>query len=113
MGVTTQKRITVTLEDDQYVGLEEVAADSGKTVAEAARDAINHYLLGEHWKETIGKAARDAIGKGKTNEQVLQLVRSRFPHAQTTPASVAWYRSQMRKEDPRVMTDAQARHKVG
>lgn len=113
MGVTTQKRITVTLEDDQYVGLEEVAADSGKTVAEAARDAINHYLLGEHWKETIGKAARDAISKYKTNDQVLTIVRAKFPHAQTTPASVAWYRSQMRKEDPRVMTDAQARHKAG
>lgn len=113
MGVTTQKRITVTLEDDQYVGLEEVAADSGKTVAEAARDAINHYLLGEHWKETIGKLAEKAIGDGKTNEQVLQLVRSKFPHAQTTPASIAWYRSQMRKKDPRVPTDAQARHKAG
>lgn len=113
MGVTTQKRITVTLEDDQYVGLEEVAADTGKSLAEAARDAINHYLLGEHWRETIGKAAREAIARGKTNAQVLDLVRAKFPHAQTTPASVAWYRSQMRRTDPRVPTDSQVRHKAG
>lgn len=105
-----QKRITVTLEEDQYVGLEEVAADTGRSLSEAARDAINHYLLGEHWRDTIGKVAREAIGKGRTNEEVLDLVRARFPHARTTPASVAWYRSQMRREDPGVPTDAQARH---
>ncbi len=105
-----QKRITVTLEEDQYVGLEEVAADTGKSLSDAARDAINHYLLGEHWKLTIGEVARRAIAAGKTNAEALELVRSKFPHAQTTAASVAWYRSQMRKEDPQVPTDVQARH---
>lgn len=108
-----QKRITVTLEEDQYVGLEEVAADTGKSLSEAARDAINHYLLGEHWKDTIGKVATDAIADGRTNAEVLDLVRARFPHARTTPSSVAWYRSQMRRDDPSVPTDAQARHERG
>ena len=110
---STQKRITVTLEEDQYVGLEEVAADTGKSLSDAARDAINHYLLGEHWRETIGELARRCIGDGMTNAEALEKVRQRFPHARTTPASVAWYRSQMRREDPHVPTDAQARHDRG
>lgn len=110
---STQKRITVTLEEDQYVGLEEVAADTGKSLSDAARDAINHYLLGEHWKGTIGELARRCIGDGMTNSEALEAVRERFPHARTTPASVAWYRSQMRREDPHVPTDAQARHDRG
>ena len=110
---SNQKRITVTLEEDQYVGLEEVAADTGKSLSEAARDAVNHYLLGEHWKDTIGKAANQAIKDGKTNAEVLDLVRKRFPHAKTTPASIAWYRSQLRARDPEVFTDAQARHESG
>jgi metal-responsive CopG/Arc/MetJ family transcriptional regulator len=107
---SNQKRITVTLEEDQYVGLEEVAADTGKSLSDAARDAINHYLLGEHWKATIGEVAREAIRAGKTNADVLEMVRAKFPHARTTLASIAWYRSQMRREDPEVFTDAQARH---
>lgn len=108
-----QKRITVTLEEDQYVGLEEVAADTGKSLSEAARDAINHYLLGEHWKDTIGEVAERAIREGKTNAEALELVRSRFPHARTTPASIAWYRSRLRRDDPKVPTDVQARHARG
>lgn len=108
-----QKRITVTLEEDQYVGLEEVAADTGKSLSDAARDAINHYLLGEHWKDTVGELARRSIGEGKTNAEALEIVRKRFPHAKTTPASIAWYRSQMRREDPQVPSDAQARHARG
>ncbi len=108
-----QKRITVTLEEDQYVGLEEVAADTGKSLSDAARDAINHYLLGEHWKETIGEMAKKSIRDGMTNAEALEVVRKRFPHARTTAASIAWYRSQMRKEDPHVPTDAQARHARG
>jgi hypothetical protein len=110
---SNQKRITVTLEEDQYVGLEEVAADTGKSLSDAARDAINHYLLGEHWKDTIGQLARKAIDDKMSNSEALELVRSRFPHARTTPASIAWYRSQMRKEDPQVPSDAQARHAKG
>ena len=108
-----QKRITVTLEEDQYVGLEEVAADTGKSLSDAARDAINHYLLGEHWKETIGEMAKKSISDGMTTAEALEKVRKRFPHARTTAASIAWYRSQMRKEDPHVPTDAQARHARG
>jgi hypothetical protein len=106
-------RITVTLEEDQYVGLEEVAADRGVSLSDAARLAINAYLLGEHWGATVGETAREAIRAGMTNAEALEAVRERFPHAKTTPASIAWYRSQLRREDPHVKTDAQARYDRG
>lgn len=108
-----QKRITVTLEEDQYIGLQEVADDIGKSLSEAARDAINHYLLEQHWGATIGNLARKSIGDGMTNTETLEAVRKKFPHARTTPASIAWYRSRMRRDDPDVPTDTQARHARG
>ena len=108
--MSTPKRITVTLEDDQYVGLQEVAEDAGIGLSDAARVAINHYLLNQHWGQTIGKVAKAAIRDGKTNEQTLEIVRGNFAHANTTISSISWYRSQLRKEDPNVFSDAQARH---
>lgn len=106
-------RITVTLTEDQYIGLQEVAGDAGKGLSDTARDAINHYLLTEHWGLTVGKVAEAAIEERKTNDEVLQLVREKFPHAKTSPASVAWYRSQMRKKNADIPTDAQAKHERG
>lgn len=103
------KRISVALQEDQYIGLEEVAEDMGVTLADAAREAINSYLLTEHWGQTVGKLAEAEIGKGLTNEEVLERVLAKFPHAQTSRESVAWYRSKMRKENPNVPTDREAR----
>lgn len=104
-----QKRITISMRDDQYAGLEEVAEDLGVNVSEAAREAINTFLLKEHWGQTIGKLAEAEIRNGLTNEEVLERVLSKFPHAQTTRDSIAWYRSKLRREDPEVMTDREAR----
>lgn len=103
------KRISVALQDDQYIGLEELAEDMGVTIADAAREAINSYLLTEHWGQTVGELARAEIIKGLTNEEVLEKVLATFPHAQTSRESVAWYRSKLRKDDPSVPTDREAR----
>lgn len=110
---TELKRITIAIEEDQYVGLEEVAADLGCSISEAAREAINRYLLEEHWKATVGSVARKAIADGLTNAEALEQVRERFPHARTSLKSVAWYRSRMRRDDPTVASDLQARHARG
>lgn len=106
-------RITISLRDDQYLGLEEVAEDLGMNISDAAREAINAYLLGQHWKETIGKFAEGQIIAGKSNEEVLALVLAKYPHAQTTKDSIAWYRSQLRKKNPDVVTDREARARRG
>lgn len=108
-----QKRISVSLREDQYVGLEEVAEDLGINLSDAAREAINSYLLKEHWGQTIGTLAEAKIRDGHTNDEVLASVLNRFPHAKTTRESIAWYRSRLRRENPEVVTDreAQARRK--
>jgi post-segregation antitoxin (ccd killing protein) len=107
------KRITISMREDQYAGLEEVAEDLGVNVSEAAREAINTFLLKEHYGRTIGALAEAEIRNGLTNDEVLERVLGKFPHAQTTRDSIAWYRSRLRREDPEVVTDreAQARRK--
>ena len=107
------KRITVSLRADQYAGLEEVAEDLGVNLSDAAREAINNYLLREHWGQTVGKLAEAEIRNGLTNQEVLDKVLAKFPHAQTTRDSIAWYRSKLRRDDPEVPTDREARVRRG
>ncbi|WP_246162991.1 ribbon-helix-helix protein, CopG family [Sphingorhabdus lacus] len=108
-----QKRITISLREDQYAGLEEVAEDLGVNLSDAAREAINTFLLKEHWGRTIGTLAESEIKKGMTNEEVLARVMDKFPHARTTKDSIAWYRSRLRREDPEVPTDREAKVRRG
>lgn len=49
-------------------------------------------------KKTIGDVIRAALKEGKSTAEVLDLVKKEFPDAQTSSASVAWYRSKMKKE---------------
>jgi predicted transcriptional regulator len=107
------KRITVSLREDQYAGLEEVAEDLGVNLSDAAREAINAYLLKEHWGRTVGKLAEAEIRGGLTNAEVLARVMEKFPHARTTRDSIAWYRSRLRREDPEVPTDREAQARRG
>lgn len=111
------KRISVSIREDQYLGLEEVAEDMGINLSDAAREAINAYLLGQHWQGTIGNEAEKAIRRGLTNREALELVKSKFPHAATSLDSIAWYRSRMRNsgkpDDAEVVTDREARAKRG
>jgi len=106
------RRISVSLREDQYLGLEEVAEDMGVNLSDAAREAINAFLLRQHWGGTIGQAADDAIKQGLTNREALDFVKLKFPQAATTLESIAWYRSQLRKsESANVPTDREARAK--
>jgi predicted transcriptional regulator len=107
------KRITISMREDQYAGLEEVAEDLGVNVSEAAREAINTYLLKEHWGRTVGTLAEAEIRNGLTNQEVLDKVLAKFPHARTTKDSIAWYRSRLRRDDPEVPTDREARVRRG
>ena len=46
----------------------------------------------------IGNFCRAQILLGKKNAEILELVGKQFPEAKTTPACVAWYKSDMRKK---------------
>jgi len=104
------RRLTVTLPEEYVAGLEDVADDMNTSVSEAVREAVATFLMKHYWQDTIGKTARESILSGATNEDVLKVVRKKFPDAATSMASIAWYRSSLRRESPdKVLTDRQAR----
>ena len=50
-------------------------------------------------KRGIGTAAKDALLASLTNEEALALVREEFPDANTTKASMNWYRNHLRTKE--------------
>ncbi len=104
-----EHRITVSLYDDQYLGVAEVAEDLNVSLSDAVREIVTRYLATGLWKNTIGSEAESAILAGKTNQEALEQVLKKFPDARTTLASVAWYRAKLRREGKNVPTDRKAR----
>ncbi len=104
-----EHRITVSLYQDQYLGVAEVAEDMKVSLSDAVREIVTCYLAEGRWKKTIGGVAEEAILAGKTNQEALDEVRKKFPDAATTLASVAWYRAKLRREGADVPTDMHAR----
>ncbi len=102
-------RITVSMYQDQYLGVAEVAEDMNVTLSDAVREIVTRYLAAGRWKKTIGGVAEKAILAGKTNQEALDEVRKKFSDAATSLASVAWYRAKLRREGEDVLTDWQAR----
>lgn len=49
-------------------------------------------------KQGIGTFCMDLIQKGKTNDQVLESVRAKFPDASTSASSIAWYRNKLKSD---------------
>jgi len=49
-------------------------------------------------KRGVGTVAMEAILNGASNEEALAAVRKEFPDANTTKASINWYRNKLRKD---------------
>jgi Arc/MetJ-type ribon-helix-helix transcriptional regulator len=101
-------RVTVTLPQDLVDALHDMSEDMRVSVSEAVREALNYYLLTDRWK-TVGALAEHEIKAGRSNEQVLAAVRRKFPGASTSLGSISWYRSRLRRDNPTIPTDRQAR----
>lgn len=106
------RRVTVTLPQELVDALHDMAEDARVSISEAVREALNHYLFTERWP-SIGKVAERELKAGKTNLEVVAIVRKKFPGASTSSGSVSWYRSKLRRTDPSVPTDRQAREQRG
>jgi membrane protein involved in colicin uptake len=52
----------------------------------------------------VGDLAKELIRDGKTNEQVLEAVKAKFPEAKTSMASINWYRNKLRTDGEQVPT---------
>ena len=55
-------------------------------------------------KRGVGTAAKESILGGATNEEALAAVKKEFPEAQTTMASINWYRNNLRQSGEKVQT---------
>jgi hypothetical protein len=55
-------------------------------------------------KRGIGTVIREAILANKTNDEALELVKAESPDANTSVATVSWYRNQLRKDGHKVPT---------
>ena len=109
MATVVGKRITIAFDEDHAAAMEELADELDGSFADAVRSALTHYIMLDRHAETIGETARDAIEKEKTNAQTVEIVRKRHPWSKTTLKSVSWYRSRMKSENPKILSEAQAR----
>lgn len=50
-------------------------------------------------KRGVGTVAREAIRAGKTNEEALAAVQAEFPDANSSLATISWYRNDLRKKE--------------
>ena len=105
--MTTGNRMSVTLPNDIYDALIEEAEKTGRPQSDLIRDAIVQMLDRGPWKN-IGTVAEEAIRGGSTNAEAVETVLKRFPDANTSTDSVAWYRSRLRKDGEKIPTNAQA-----
>jgi hypothetical protein len=55
-------------------------------------------------KRGVGTAATEAIMGGATNDETLAAVHKEFPEANTSIASINWYRNKMRADGKKVKT---------
>lgn len=59
-------------------------------------------------RETVGSVALNAIRDGKTNRQVVEIVKAHFPEARISGSSVNSYRSRLRRRGEAVLTAREA-----
>ena len=98
----------MSLPPDAYEALQAEAEDTGRKLSDIVRDTVTQYLFSERW-QNIGDVAMDAIRSGASNEEALAAVHAKFPDAKTSPASIRWYRSKLRRDGEAVPTDVEAR----
>lgn len=82
-----------------------MATKSTKTAAKAAKTSKAPAKISKAKKAAavstrkpgIGALCMELIGQEKTNDQILAAVQKKFPEANTTTKSIAWYRSKLNR----------------
>ncbi|MDO5501105.1 MAG: ribbon-helix-helix domain-containing protein [Propionibacteriaceae bacterium] len=108
-----QTRINVTLDEDLLEALTKEATDLNRSVADVIREHLRLALFGKERVPTIREFAESLLVQGLDDEAVLAGVRERFPEADTSKASVSWYRSQGRKKGLAIPSQREARAAAG
>jgi hypothetical protein len=83
--------------DDPVDGMTDIPAETATASAEAG-DRSKYNSSGKRGpNQGVGSFAKEQIAAGKTNAEVLALVKSQFPNAKTTTGCIAFYRTAMAK----------------
>lgn len=85
---------------------EEKAHKAKKEKAPKAEKVVKEKVPG------IGDKAKELIRAGKTNDEVLAGIKEAFPDANTSMASVNWYRNKLRSEGEKIPTSRELKPKV-
>lgn len=59
-------------------------------------------------KRGVGTVMTEQLLAGKTNDAVLEAVKAEFPEANTSKATVSWYRNSLRAKGEKVPTAREA-----
>jgi hypothetical protein len=102
------KELKVMIPDEIHDQLVQQAEEAVRPLDDLVGELLAMKLQSKTQK-TVGKVVEAAMRKGATNKQALALVRATFPDAETSAASVSWYRTNLRKRGEDIPTDQEAR----
>lgn len=109
-------RMNLSLPADLHEAVEAKATDERRALGDVIRDILRDHLFGpdaEPEARNVGQLANKLIREGLPNAQVLSEVQEAFPDASTSMASVAWYRSALRRAGEDVPTSIEAERLAG
>lgn len=104
-------RMNLSLDAELHEAIARVAEDERRSLGDVVRDRLRASFFGQEADDPIrgvGDLARKLILEGLSNGAVLLRVHEQFPHANTTPDSVSWYRSELRRAGHEVPTSIEA-----
>ncbi len=102
------KELRVMIPEEIHDQLVQQAEEAVRSLDDLVGELLAMKLQSKTQK-TVGKVVEAAMRKGATNKQALALVRATFPDAETSAASVSWYRTNLRKRGEDIPTDQEAR----
>lgn len=101
-------RLNLRFEAEAERAIEAEAKRLRVSQADVVRACVYDVLLGRK-KEKIRTTAERLLREGLTNAEVLEGIRAEHGEEASSMDSVAWYRSRLRKVEPAVMTEREAR----
>lgn len=108
------RRVSLILEDDLYRLIEQEAEDAGRPISGVIRDRLREAFFEAHEEQPIrgiGDLAERLLMQGLSNEAAREKVLEAFPDARTSLASIAWYRSNLRRKGKPVISQVDARRR--
>jgi plasmid stability protein len=102
-------KIAVNLPDDLENQIKELAKKRGWSFSDELRRLLYTALGSNPAQEQVAQTTEKAIRAGLTNVQVLEEIRRVHGPTRGSMDTVAYYRSKLRKQDPTVLSDREAR----